>query len=61
VASSWGTAAIPSEAGDPSAALQLADLRMYAQKESRRLTHHDEEGAGAVEVTEWPEPTSGAK
>jgi diguanylate cyclase (GGDEF)-like protein len=36
VGSSWGTATIPAEAGDPSAALQLADVRMYAQKESRR-------------------------
>jgi diguanylate cyclase (GGDEF)-like protein len=36
VGSSWGAAAIPAEAGDPSAALQLADVRMYAQKESRR-------------------------
>jgi diguanylate cyclase (GGDEF)-like protein len=36
VSSSWGAATIPAEAGDPSAALQLADVRMYAQKESRR-------------------------
>jgi diguanylate cyclase (GGDEF)-like protein len=36
VGSSWGAAAIPAEAGNPSAALQLADVRMYAQKESRR-------------------------
>jgi two-component system cell cycle response regulator len=36
VGSSWGAAAIPAEAGDPSTALQLADVRMYAQKESRR-------------------------
>jgi two-component system, cell cycle response regulator len=36
VSSSWGATTIPAEAGDPSAALQLADVRMYAQKESRR-------------------------
>jgi two-component system, cell cycle response regulator len=36
VSSSWGAATIPAEAGNPSAALQLADVRMYAQKESRR-------------------------
>jgi two-component system cell cycle response regulator len=36
VGSSWGAATIPAEAGDPPAALQLADVRMYAQKESRR-------------------------
>jgi diguanylate cyclase (GGDEF)-like protein len=39
VNASWGAATIPSEAGDPSAALQLADVRMYAQKESRRTAH----------------------
>ena len=39
VSSSWGAATIPVEAGDPSAALQLADVRMYAQKESRRTAH----------------------
>jgi two-component system cell cycle response regulator len=36
VAAAWGAAAIPAEADKPSAALQLADVRMYAQKESRR-------------------------
>ena len=36
VGASWGSAMIPGEAADPSAALQLADVRMYAQKESRR-------------------------
>jgi len=39
VNSSWGATTIPAEAGDPSAALQLADVRMYAQKESRRTAH----------------------
>ncbi len=39
VNSSWGAATIPAEASDPSAALQLADVRMYAQKESRRTAH----------------------
>jgi diguanylate cyclase (GGDEF)-like protein len=37
VSASWGGAAIPQEAGDSSGALQLADVRMYAQKESRRV------------------------
>ncbi len=36
VSSSWGAVEIPREAGSPSEALQLADVRMYAQKESRR-------------------------
>jgi two-component system cell cycle response regulator len=41
VGSSWGATTIPAEAGDPSAALQLADVRMYAQKESRRTARSD--------------------
>jgi diguanylate cyclase (GGDEF)-like protein len=43
VGSSWGGAVVPIEAEDPAAALQLADVRMYAQKESRRavLPHRD--------------------
>jgi len=40
VASSWGTAVIPGEADDPSSALQLADVRMYAQKESRQVSDY---------------------
>jgi two-component system, cell cycle response regulator len=35
---SFGTAEVPREAGDPEAALQIADRRMYAQKESRRTS-----------------------
>jgi len=38
VSSSWGVATVPSEAETPTEALQLADVRMYAQKESRRTT-----------------------
>ena len=37
VSSSWGGARVPDEADDPTEALQLADVRMYAQKESRRV------------------------
>jgi two-component system cell cycle response regulator len=37
VSSSWGVARIPFDAVDPREAMQLADVRMYAQKESRRL------------------------
>jgi diguanylate cyclase (GGDEF)-like protein len=37
VGAAWGGAAIPTEAAAPETALQLADARMYAQKESRRL------------------------
>jgi len=41
VSSAWGAVEVPSEESDPSAALQLADVRMYAQKESRRVAHDD--------------------
>jgi two-component system, cell cycle response regulator len=34
---SWGKVALPEEAGSATEAMQLADVRMYAQKESRRL------------------------
>ncbi len=37
----WGTVTIPEEADTPTAAMQLADVRMYAQKESRRIAHDD--------------------
>jgi diguanylate cyclase (GGDEF)-like protein len=37
VSASWGIATVPQEAQSPREALQLADLRMYAQKESRRV------------------------
>ncbi len=37
VASSWGAVTVPDEETTAHDALQLADLRMYAQKESRRL------------------------
>jgi two-component system, cell cycle response regulator len=38
VASSWGVATIPDDAASAHEAIQLADLRMYAQKESRRVS-----------------------
>ena len=42
VSASWGAVAIPAEAEDPREAMQLADLRMYAQKESRRTSRDGE-------------------
>ena len=39
VSASWGAATVPDEAPNPAEAMQLADVRMYAQKESRRLAH----------------------
>jgi two-component system, cell cycle response regulator len=64
VGASWGLAAIPEEAADPSEALRLADVRMYAQKESRRAAQLDDEAAVGdqpVKVSKWPQPTSDAK
>jgi two-component system cell cycle response regulator len=37
LSAAWGMAAVPDEASSSVAAMQLADVRMYAQKESRRL------------------------
>jgi two-component system cell cycle response regulator len=37
VSASWGAATIPADAASAHEAIQLADLRMYAQKESRRV------------------------
>jgi two-component system cell cycle response regulator len=39
VSAAWGKVEIPAEASTPAEAMQLADVRMYAQKESRRLAH----------------------
>jgi diguanylate cyclase (GGDEF)-like protein len=39
LSAAWGGVSIPDEADTPSAAMQLADVRMYAQKESRRVAH----------------------
>jgi two-component system cell cycle response regulator len=53
IGASWGIARVPSEADSPSAVLQLADVRMYAQKESRR-------GAPASLSVPAPAPAEGA-
>lgn len=37
LSASWGLASVPEEADSPAEAMQLADVRMYAQKESRKL------------------------
>ena len=37
LSASWGMASVPEEADSAGEAMQLADVRMYAQKESRRL------------------------
>ncbi len=51
VSASWGTAEIPSEAGSPAVAMQLADARMYGHKESRR-THELESAQPSAERIE---------
>ena len=38
LSAAWGVASTPEEADTPAEAMQLADVRMYAQKESRRLS-----------------------
>jgi diguanylate cyclase (GGDEF)-like protein len=64
VSSSWGVVEAPVEESDYSAAMQLADVRMYAQKESRRTAHLEGDGLGTaridgdVKVSEWPQPSS---
>jgi diguanylate cyclase (GGDEF)-like protein len=50
---SWGSVAIPAEAASPAAALQLADVRMYAQKQARRPA---EDGARARTGTAADDP-----
>jgi two-component system, cell cycle response regulator len=50
VSSAWGSVEVPVEESEPSAALQLADMRMYAQKESRRLAHEDFLGPAVTEA-----------
>jgi two-component system cell cycle response regulator len=52
VSASWGAARIPAEADTPAAALQLADVRMYAQKESRRASRDNATAlSGPAEVS----------
>jgi two-component system cell cycle response regulator len=46
ISASWGGAEIPAEAASPSEALQLADVRMYAQKESRPVAPRGRMGSG---------------
>jgi two-component system, cell cycle response regulator len=52
VSSAWGMVEIPTEEAEYSMAMQLADTRMYAQKESRRVAHADLEPT----VTATPQP-----
>lgn len=53
ISASWGAVRIPAEASEPGEALALADMRMYAQKESRGVARGDrlpqEEAAPAAD------------
>jgi len=50
LSAAWGTVSIPAEADTPTAAMQLADVRMYAQKESRRIAGDEEAEIDGAEV-----------
>jgi diguanylate cyclase (GGDEF)-like protein len=60
VTASWGAVSIPAEADTPLEAMQLADLRMYAQKESRRAARQSEPLVPTLgplaEAADRPEP-----
>jgi two-component system, cell cycle response regulator len=60
VGASWGAATIPAEAKEPLEALRLADVRMYAQKESRRVSSSEGESViRASDPAEAVEPSRG--
>lgn len=62
VSAAWGGTTIPAEADTPAAAMQLADVRMYAQKESRRIAREQPPALDpGSKVSAWRQPTSGAK
>ena len=53
----WGTVVVPAEADTPAAAMKLADLRMYAQKQSRQVASGPlvrAAGAGAASRGQGP-------
>jgi diguanylate cyclase (GGDEF)-like protein len=56
LSASWGSVAIPVEAEGPREAMQLADVRMYAQKESRRASRGRERDPLTVPLE--PPPTA---
>jgi diguanylate cyclase (GGDEF)-like protein len=56
VSASWGSVTIPREAPNAHEALQLADLRMYAQKESRRVSRDSAVPDPVVEIEPQVEP-----
>jgi diguanylate cyclase (GGDEF)-like protein len=59
VSCSYGSAQLPEESGDRSSALQLADQRMYGQKDSRRPTAGGEVEAVLIRVLNQRAPELG--
>lgn len=56
VGASFGTAALPEEAGDATTALQIADQRLYASKEDRRASAGAQAGEARLRVLGEREP-----
>jgi two-component system cell cycle response regulator len=59
ITSSFGSVALPDEATRPAAALQIADKRMYAQKDSRRLSAGGQAKAVLLRVLGEQQPDLG--
>jgi two-component system cell cycle response regulator len=59
VTAAWGVVSIPAEADTAAAAMQLADVRMYARKESRRLAAGDQIGIDVAQVARSERSRSG--
>ncbi|HKA66649.1 MAG TPA: hypothetical protein VKG03_01955, partial [Solirubrobacterales bacterium] len=59
LSAAWGAVSIPGEADTPAAAMQLADVRMYAQKESRRLAHDAIDSVGGDVSVRLTSPRDG--
>ncbi len=57
IASSCGAVRIPQEAGDPSAALRIADRRMYAQKGTRQASVERQTSNVLLSILREREPT----
>jgi two-component system, cell cycle response regulator len=57
VSASWGAVEVPIEEREPSAAMQLADVRMYAHKESRRVSRDGSRDA-PIDLSATPESSA---
>ncbi len=59
VTSSWGCVLIPDEAADPTSALQTADVRMYEQKDSGRVSAGSQVEEALLKALEERQPDLG--